>query len=105
MTIRTCADGPDIFVPPDQIIDTVKIYSSPSRQRRLSLRFLVWFLLETEIQTASHDSIEDAKYALMLYRAYLRFEEEGRFDEIMEQIFDEGQKVVSPLSARGKCKA
>lgn len=31
----------------------------------------------------------------MLYRAYLRFEEEGRFDEIMEQIFDEGQKVVS----------
>lgn len=51
-------------------------------------------MLQTEIQTTSHDSIEDAKYALMLYRAYLGFEEEGRFEEIMEQIFEEGQKVV-----------
>ena len=48
----------------------------------------MWFLLQTEIQTASHDSIEDAKYALMLYRAYLGFEEDGRFEEMMEQSGD-----------------
>lgn len=88
----------DIFVPPEQILDTVKIYTTPSRQRRLSLRFLAWFLLHTEIQTASHDSIEDAKYALMLYRAYLEYEREGRFEEIMEQIFEEGQRVVRTLT-------
>jgi PAB-dependent poly(A)-specific ribonuclease subunit 2 len=52
-------------------------------------------LLKQDIQTQSHDSIEDAKGALLLYKLYLRFEEEGRFDDVMEDIFIEGRKTVS----------
>jgi PAB-dependent poly(A)-specific ribonuclease subunit 2 len=80
-------------------MDTVNIYTIPGRQRKLSLRFLSWFLLKKDIQTQAHDSIEDAKYALLLYKLYLDFEEQNRFEDVMEDIFVEGQKVVS-ASAR-----
>lgn len=86
----------DIFVPPEQVMDTVNIYSIEGRQRKLSLRFLSWFLLKKDIQTHTHDSIEDANYALLLYRRYLQFHEEERFEDVMEDIFYEGQKIVSP---------
>lgn len=86
---------PDIFVPPEQVMDTVNLYTLPGRQRKLSLRFLSWFLLKKDIQTHTHDSIEDARYALLLYKLYLKFEQDGRFEDLMEDIFYEGQKVVS----------
>lgn len=88
----------DIFVPPDQVMDTVNIYTIPGRQRKLSLRFLSWFLLKKDIQTHMHDSIEDAKYALLLYKLYLRFEEDDRFEDVMEDIFVEGQRLVRPFT-------
>jgi hypothetical protein len=63
------------------------------------LRFLSWFLLKKDIQTTTHDSIEDARYALLLYKLYEQFEADGRFEDVMEDIFAEGQKVVrSPSS-------
>ena len=85
----------DIFVPPDQVMDTVNIYTIPGQRRKLSLRFLTWFLLKKDIQTHTHDSIEDARYALLLYKLYQDFEEEGRFEYVMEDVFFEGSKTVS----------
>ncbi|KAK0458455.1 ubiquitin carboxyl-terminal hydrolase-domain-containing protein [Desarmillaria tabescens] len=74
----------NIFVPPDQVIDTVDLYFLKSRQRRLSLRFLSWF--------DTHDSIEDARSALNLYKAYHQFEEQGIFDQKLEELYKEGRQ-------------
>jgi PAB-dependent poly(A)-specific ribonuclease subunit 2 len=78
-------------------MDTVLLYSLPGRQRKLSLRFLTWYLLKKDIQTHTHDSIEDAKYALLLYKLWVKYEEEGRTEEVMEEIFDEGHRIVRPV--------
>ena len=91
------ADGPpftDIHVPPEQVIDTVDLYFLRERQRRLSLRFLSWFVLHENIQTDTHDSIEDAHSALKLYKAYQDFEERGIFDEKLDELYREGRKHV-----------
>ncbi|KIJ63247.1 hypothetical protein HYDPIDRAFT_175993 [Hydnomerulius pinastri MD-312] len=82
----------NIFVPPDQVIDTVDLYFLRTRQRRLSLRFLSWFVLGENIQTDTHDSIEDARSALRLYKAYHEFEELGIFDDKLEELYREGKQ-------------
>jgi len=82
----------NIFVPPDQVIDTVDLYYIRERQRRLSLRFLTWFVLDQQIQTETHDSIEDASSALLLYKAFQQFEENGVFDDKLEQLYREGRQ-------------
>lgn len=84
----------DIFVPPDQVIDTVDLYFIRARQRRLSLRFLAWYILKEDIQQETHDSIEDARSALLLYKAYQRFEEEHIFDEKLEELYRVGKEYV-----------
>ncbi|TKY88917.1 hypothetical protein EX895_002158 [Sporisorium graminicola] len=43
----------NIFVPPQQVIDTVDLYHSANHPRRLSLRFLSWFLLKVDIQSGA----------------------------------------------------
>lgn len=40
----------NIYVPPSQVIDTVDLFQSSSHPRKLSLRFLAWFLLKQDIQ-------------------------------------------------------
>lgn len=85
----------DIFVPPEQVIDTVDLYFIKSRQRRLSLKFLTWFVLKESIQTDMHDSIEDARSALRLYKSYHDFEEQGIFDEKLDELYREGKQYVS----------
>lgn len=85
----------NIFVPPDQILDTVHLFALPGRSRKLSLRFLVWYLLKEDIQTGMHDSIEDARCAWLLYKTWKQLQEEGRFEEVMQEISDEGAKLVS----------
>lgn len=89
----------DIFVPPDQVIDTVDLYFIKSRQRRLSLRFLAWFILKENIQTETHDSIEDALTALRLYKAYHEFESEGVFDNKLDELYKEGKQFVRKSAA------
>jgi len=84
----------DIFVPPEQVIDTVDLYYLKGRQRRLSLRFLSWFVLHEHIQTDTHDSIEDAHSALNLYKAYYDFEAQGVFDQKLEELYKEGRQYV-----------
>lgn len=50
----------DLYLPPEQAIDTVELYHL-NRQRKLSLKFLASYLLNKNIQTETHDSIEDAR--------------------------------------------
>jgi PAB-dependent poly(A)-specific ribonuclease subunit 2 len=85
----------DIFVPPEQVIDTVDLYFLRARQRRLSLRFLSWFVLNEHIQTDTHDSIEDARSALNLYKAYNELEKQGLFDQKLEELYTEGRLYVN----------
>jgi PAB-dependent poly(A)-specific ribonuclease subunit 2 len=59
----------NIFIPPEQVRDTVDLWRLP-KQRKISLRFLASYLLKEDIQDEIHDSIEDAKTALLLYRHY-----------------------------------
>lgn len=87
----------DIFVPPEQVIDTVDLYFLRNRQRRLSLRFLSWFVLNEHIQTDTHDSVEDARSALNLYKAYTAFEEQGVFDQKLDEIYKEGKQYVCSI--------
>lgn len=82
----------NIHVPKDQVIDTVNLFYLESRQRKLSLRFLAWYLLQDYIQQDSHDSIEDARTALLLYKKYKKFKEEGIFEEKLKEIYDLGKK-------------
>lgn len=76
------------------------LYFLRERQRRLSLRFLSWFLLHQNIQTDTHDSIEDARSALMLYTAYQDFDAQGILDEKLDELYREGRKNVGPHSHR-----
>jgi len=82
-------------VPPEQVIDTVDLYFLKGRQRRLSLKFLSWFVLHENIQIDTHDSIEDARSTLMLYKAYQSFEEQNIFDQKLEELYKAGRQYVS----------
>lgn len=79
-------------------MDTVDLYFLRKRQRRLSLRFLSWFVLHEHIQTDTHDSIEDARSALRLYKAFQDFEGRGVFDEKLEELYREGKQYVGVIA-------
>lgn len=93
----------NIHVPAKQVIDTVDLFSSTSQARKLSLRFLSWFLLKEAIQAdrtgeeeaivSGHDSIEDARAALHLYRIYETFQKSGRLEDVMEDLYEEGKRL------------
>lgn len=94
---------PDLYVPPSQVIDTVQLYHSPAHPRKLSLRFLSWFLLKQDIQKGltigdgkqheGHDSIEDAHAALRLYHKYEEFKRDDRLEDMLEDIYEIGPRV------------
>ena len=82
----------NIHVPEAQVVDTQFLFSLGDRTRRkLSLRFLAWTLLGEDIQanvnSEGHDSIEDARTALKLWRRWGEVEREG--PEAMERLKDE----------------
>lgn len=86
----------NIHVPEIQVIDTQDLYSLGQRsQRKLSLRFLAWLLLQEDIQQnaiAGHDSIEDARTALKLWRRYLEYVEEGSLEDVKDEIWRRGRR-------------
>jgi len=58
------------------------------------LRFLSWFVLHQYIQTETHDSIEDARSALGLFKAFQDLEDQGKFDEKLDELYKEGRQFV-----------
>jgi PAB-dependent poly(A)-specific ribonuclease subunit 2 len=81
----------NIQVPRAQIIDTIQFFYLKSRLRKLSLAFLAWYLLKEDIQLETHDSIEDARTALKLYRKYLEFDDAGILEAMLEDIYKAGR--------------
>lgn len=81
----------NIRVPRAQIIDTIEVFYLKSRLRKLSLAFLAWYLLKEDIQLETHDSIEDARTALKLYRKYLEFDDAGILEAMLEDIYKAGR--------------
>ncbi|RDD45083.1 PAB-dependent poly(A)-specific ribonuclease subunit PAN2 [Trichoplax sp. H2] len=81
----------NIKVPNEQVIDTVEIYHL-ERQRYLSLRFLAWYFLNRNIQTETHDSIEDAVTALDLYDKYTNTIKMGNFRQKLIACYETGRK-------------
>jgi PAB-dependent poly(A)-specific ribonuclease subunit 2 len=90
----------NIHVPKDQVIDTVDLFYIKARQRKISLRFLAWYLLRQDIQTnetgedgGGHDSIEDARTALSLWRKYEEFVDAGIVQAMLEDIYAKGRET------------
>lgn len=83
----------NIHIPRSQVIDTIDLFFLKSRLRKLSLAFLAWYLLKEDIQLETHDSIEDARTALKLYRKYLEFEDAGVLEPMLQDIYRAGRDV------------
>ncbi|KAI0129433.1 exonuclease [Xylariales sp. AK1849] len=80
----------NIHVPRAQIIDTSDLFFQPAKKRKLSLQFLAWCLLKEDIQLETHDSIEDARTALRLYRKYQEFMDAGIFEPMLQDVYQKG---------------
>lgn len=92
----------NIHVPKAQVLDTVDLFYIRARQRKLSLRFLAWYLLKEDIQQETHDSVEDARTALRLWRKFEEFQDAGIVDQKLEEIYREGRKwAYKPPSEQG----
>ena len=90
----------NIQVPRSQTIDTQHLYQQAGKNRRFSLKYLAWAIFGEFIQEDSleglvpegHDSIEDARMALRLWRKYLEYEDAGLTEQIRENIYRKGAK-------------
>uniref|UniRef100_A0A8C7FVB6 Poly(A) specific ribonuclease subunit PAN2 n=1 Tax=Oncorhynchus kisutch TaxID=8019 RepID=A0A8C7FVB6_ONCKI len=85
----------NLLVLKDQVVDTVYLF----RKRMISLRFLAWYFLGKSLYsftTVRHDSIEDARTALALYRKYLELSCGGAIDEVrkvLKGLYEKGRKL------------
>ncbi|XP_024915310.1 PAN2-PAN3 deadenylation complex catalytic subunit PAN2 isoform X2 [Cynoglossus semilaevis] len=85
----------NLLVLKDQVVDTVYLFHLP-RKRMISLRFLAWYFLDLNIQGETHDSIEDARTALQLYRKYLELSRRGGNDEVrkvLKGLYEKGRQL------------
>ncbi|KAI3321081.1 PAB-dependent poly(A)-specific ribonuclease subunit PAN2 [Xylariaceae sp. AK1471] len=80
----------NIHVPKAQVIDTSDLFFIKERLRKLSLQFLAYTVLREDIQLHTHDSIEDARTALRLYRKYQEYEEAGILEIMLQEIYAKG---------------
>lgn len=83
----------NFVVPSEQVIDTVTMFRQGQR-RLLGLRFLSHALLGEDIQSETHDSIEDANAALRLYELYIRMGKGdsggGRIARVLKELYSYG---------------
>ncbi len=86
----------NFVVPAHQVIDTVTLFHLPNR-RLLGLRFLTMTLLRSNIQTHTHDSVEDADAAMRLYDLYVRVHGDGSNPKRVEQF----KKLLQALYSYG----
>lgn len=81
----------NIQVSPMQVRDTAICYYSKSEKRKLGLKFLVYHVLDDEVQKGNHDSIEDARSALRLYKRYQQLKRNGQLEDVINKVYLEGQ--------------
>lgn len=86
----------NFIVPPHQVIDTVVLFRV-AKKRLLGLRFLTTTLLKGDIQSITHDSIEDADAAMRLYDLYKSICKDGsdptlmkRFHRLLQTLYSYG---------------
>jgi PAB-dependent poly(A)-specific ribonuclease subunit 2 len=87
-------------VPKNQTVDTQYLYLVQGKNRRFSLRYLAWavfkeFIQEGSVDDASidgHDSIEDARMALRLWRKFQEWHDAGIAERMNEEIYKKGFK-------------
>ena len=83
----------NMYVPREQVIDTVDLFHQRDNTRRLRLAMLAELLLKEEVQTGNHDSIEDARTALRLWRKYEEFEDAGIVEQIVNKAYRDARKT------------
>lgn len=87
----------NIHIPRAQVVDTVDLFFDKRRARKLSLRFLCWFLLGERVQDSSdgrggHDSVEDARMALRLWEKWRVFEAKGKTLKTIDEVYRRGRE-------------
>jgi len=91
----------NLVVPPNQILDTVKIFHIPGR-RFVSLRFLANFVFGRDMQQDTHDSVEDARAACELYCKALEWKKEGIWDKSLQELYSYGEKTSWKLGMKDR---
>lgn len=83
----------NMHVPRTQIIDTSDKFFLAQRRGKISLQFLAWCLLKEDIQQETHDSIEDARTALKLYKKYEEYVDAGILNSMLQDIWNKGTSM------------
>jgi PAB-dependent poly(A)-specific ribonuclease subunit 2 len=83
----------NIHVPRSQVVDTSQLFFKEEYKRKLNLKFLAWVVLKEDIQQGGHDSVEDARTALELWRKYEEFVDAGVMGRMLDGVYARGSKV------------
>lgn len=93
----------NIHAPEAQVVDTSTLFYKDNKyQRTLKLSLLARFFLVEDIQTGNHDSIEDARTALRLWRRFQEFEAVGTTKQKIKEVYRYGEEFGFDPAARGK---